>query len=106
LCQALFDSGKERKLADQAIKTKINGKPEAGEEKVHVFEAWCKKCGICVAFCPTGALTSDENGLPVLTYPEKCTQCGMCELRCPDFAIAVKPREKKEPKPQPTEESK
>ncbi len=77
-----------------------------GEEKVHVYEAWCKKCGICVAFCPTSALTSDENGLPILTYPEKCTLCGMCELRCPDFAIAVRPREKKTPQTQPTEESK
>ena len=85
-------------MADQINKTEPDGNPESGEEKVHVFEAWCKKCGICVAFCPTGALTSDENGLPVLTYPEKCTQCGMCELRCPDFAIAVKPREKKESK--------
>ncbi len=90
-------------MADPATKTQTNGKPEVVGEKVHVFEAWCKKCGICVAFCPTGALTSDENGLPVLTYPEKCTQCGMCELRCPDFAIAVRPREKKEPRP--TEES-
>ena len=77
-----------------------NGRATAGhetaEEKVHVFGAWCKRCGICVAFCPTGALTSDKDGFPMLTYPEKCTQCGMCELRCPDFAIAVRPREKKE----------
>ena len=75
------------------------GKVMAKEEeqnKVHVFEAWCKKCGICVAFCPTKALTSDKDGLPILTYPEKCTQCGMCELRCPDFAIAVRPKELKE----------
>lgn len=85
-------------MADQAAKTQVNTKQETEEEKVHVFEAWCKRCGICVAFCPTGALTSDKDGFPVLTYPEKCTQCGMCELRCPDFAIAVRPREKKESK--------
>jgi 2-oxoglutarate ferredoxin oxidoreductase subunit delta len=85
-------------LANQAAKVEIDKKQEMGEEKVHVFEAWCKRCGICVAFCPTGALTSDKDGFPVLTYPEKCTQCGMCELRCPDFAIAVRPREKKESK--------
>jgi len=81
-------------LIDQAAGTPVNTKQETEEEKVHVFEAWCKRCGICVAFCPTGALTSDKDGFPVLTYPEKCTQCGMCELRCPDFAIAVRPREK------------
>ena len=93
-------------MIEPAAKAQINGKRETEEEKVHVFEAWCKKCGICVAFCPTGALTSDKNGLPILTYPEKCTQCGMCELRCPDFAIAVRPREKRESKPNPAEESK
>jgi 2-oxoglutarate ferredoxin oxidoreductase subunit delta len=81
-------------LADKTSHTQTNPKPDQEKEKVHVFEAWCKKCGICVAFCPTKALTSDEDGYPVLTYPEKCTQCGMCELRCPDFAIAVRPRER------------
>lgn len=85
-------------MADQTAKTQVSTKQKAEEEKVHVFEAWCKRCEICVAFCPTGALTSDKDGFPVLTYPEKCTQCGMCELRCPDFAIAVRPREKKESK--------
>ena len=85
------------KLADETKKTTLTNEEEVGE-KTHVFEAWCKKCGICVAFCPTGALTSDKDGLPILTYPEKCTLCGMCELRCPDFAIAVKAREKKESK--------
>ena len=81
-------------MADKVSRTQANPKPDQEEEKVHVFVAWCKRCDICVAFCPTKALTEDEDGYPVLTYPEKCTQCGMCELRCPDFAIAVRPREK------------
>ncbi len=84
-------------MADETKKATLTDKEKEGK-KIHVFEAWCKKCGICVAFCPTGALTSDKDGLPILTYPEKCTLCGMCELRCPDFAIAVKAREKKESK--------
>jgi len=92
-------------LADQTSKTQQNIKQETGEEKVHVFEAWCKRCEICVAFCPTGALTSDKEGFPILTYPEKCTQCGMCELRCPDFAIAVRPREKKELGKEPSKDT-
>ena len=91
-------------MANEAKKTTAIAKEEG--EKVHVFEAWCKKCSICVAFCPTGALTSDKDGLPILTYPEKCTLCGMCELRCPDFAIAVRPREKKESREDLPEESK
>ncbi len=83
-------------MADEVKKATLSAKEDV--EKIRVFEAWCKKCGICVAFCPTGALTSNKDGLPILTYPEKCTLCGMCELRCPDFAIAVKAREKKESK--------
>jgi 2-oxoglutarate ferredoxin oxidoreductase subunit delta len=84
-------------LAEETKKITLVDKEEAGA-KIRVFEAWCKKCGICVAFCPTGALVSNQEGLPVLAYPEKCTLCGICELRCPDFAIAVKVREKEEPK--------
>ena len=63
-------------------------------EKVHIFEAWCKRCDICIAFCPTKALVADKEGLPVL-IPDKCTQCGLCELRCPDFAITVRPKKSK-----------
>jgi len=84
-------------LVDETKKATLTDK-EVGGKKIRVFEAWCKKCGICVAFCPTGALTPNEEGLPILTYPEKCTLCGMCELRCPDFAIAVKVKEKEESK--------
>ncbi|MGB8658195.1 MAG: 4Fe-4S binding protein [Candidatus Zixiibacteriota bacterium] len=93
-------------MAEQTAETQLSKEQETDQEKVHVFEAWCKRCGICVAFCPTGALTSDKDGFPVLTYPEKCTQCGMCELRCPDFALAVRPRAKKEAKPDQAEEPK
>ena len=51
--------------------------------------AWCKKCGICVAFCPTKVFTADEFGAPVISAAEKCVNCGLCVLRCPDFAIKL-----------------
>lgn len=62
---------------------------KAGEivnEKVTINPAWCKGCGICVAFCPTNALEL-ENDKVTMVDVEKCIQCGMCELRCPDYAI-------------------
>jgi 2-oxoglutarate ferredoxin oxidoreductase subunit delta len=55
---------------------------------VDIYKAWCKSCGICAAFCPTGAITRDESGYPHVD-PEKCIRCGWCETRCPDFAITV-----------------
>lgn len=59
---------------------------EIANEKIVIKPAWCKGCGICVAFCPMKVLTL-ENEKVVMTDVDKCTQCGMCELRCPDYAI-------------------
>ena len=59
--------------------------------RITVYEAWCKKCGICVAFCPAGALSEHEKTQQVLTNAAKCTGCHQCEWRCPDFAIVIKP---------------
>ncbi len=75
-----------------------NKKKKREEPKIDIFRAWCKACGICIAFCPTGVLAKDETGSPFVKEIEKCINCGWCEIRCPDFAIRVeqKPREKKE----------
>jgi 2-oxoglutarate ferredoxin oxidoreductase subunit delta len=90
-----------KKLAEDIKKTRALKEPKKDTkevlEKVHVFEAWCKRCNICISFCPTGALVADKDGLPVL-IPDKCTQCRLCELRCPDFAITVRPKEVEEEK--------
>lgn len=70
-----------------------------GKYNIEIFKSWCKKCGICVAFCPVEALGQDESGAPFVKNPEKCTGCQMCELRCPDFAITLRsPRKKREEK--------
>ena len=71
---------------------KIKKKKE--EPKIDIFRAWCKTCGICVAFCPTGALAQDEAGYPYVNDSEKCINCGWCEIRCPDFAITVEKKTK------------
>ena len=62
---------------------------------IDIFKAWCKGCGICVAFCPTGALARDEAGFPYVKNIVKCIHCGWCEIRCPDFAITVEQKNKK-----------
>ena len=65
------------------------GKKKKEEPKIDIFKAWCKACGICVAFCPTGVLAKDEAGNPYVKNLDKCIHCGWCEIRCPDFAITV-----------------
>ena len=57
--------------------------------QVSTFHNWCKGCGLCVEFCPTGVLEQREDGHVIVAHPEKCTACRWCELHCPDFAIFV-----------------
>jgi 2-oxoglutarate ferredoxin oxidoreductase subunit delta len=62
--------------------------------KIDIYQAWCKACGICVAFCPTSVLAKDEAGYPYVEDIKKCINCGWCEIRCPDFAITVETKTK------------
>ena len=61
---------------------------DSASKKLLIYRDWCKHCGICVAFCPTGSLEMGPDG-PEWKYPEKCSGCRDCELRCPDFAIEI-----------------
>ena len=56
-------------------------------DPVTINAKWCKGCGVCVAFCPKGALTLVHE--KAVHDPEKCIVCGLCELYCPDLAIEV-----------------
>lgn len=53
----------------------------------------CKGCGVCVEFCPTGAIIMSDKfnakgyHYPEFAYPDKCTGCELCGMYCPDFAI-------------------
>jgi 2-oxoglutarate ferredoxin oxidoreductase subunit delta len=69
---------------------------EETDKPITVYPAWCKRCGICAAFCPKGVLVQDAEGLPVAVRPEECSRCRLCELRCPDFAISVSEGEEDE----------
>ncbi|MBC7342989.1 MAG: 4Fe-4S binding protein [Clostridia bacterium] len=56
---------------------------------ITIKDEWCKRCGICIAFCPKQVLEAEKDGKPKAVRPEACTRCEMCELRCPDYAIEV-----------------
>ncbi|MFC1939247.1 ferredoxin family protein [Chloroflexota bacterium] len=68
------------------------------KSKVEIYKGWCKKCGICAAFCPFGVLDIGKEGYPFVKTPEKCKGCDWCEIRCPDFAVVVLQDEKKQKK--------
>lgn len=52
----------------------------------------CTLCLSCVAACPTGAL-SDNEERPALYFAESaCVQCGLCVATCPEKAITLAPQ--------------
>ncbi len=50
----------------------------------------CNGCGLCVTFCPTGALRSyDQGDRQVIDFSSGyCLACGLCSDVCPENAIA------------------
>jgi 2-oxoglutarate ferredoxin oxidoreductase subunit delta len=79
------DEEHSRKMQVKEVEVKTSG--DYNKNPVYIYHDWCKKCGICVAFCPTGALGRRADGSPYVPHPEKCIHCEMCDRLCPDFAI-------------------
>ena len=46
----------------------------------------CAGCGVCVQFCPSGAIA--VNGTADIDN-DKCIGCGMCAEECPNKAIVL-----------------
>lgn len=53
----------------------------------------CTLCGLCVAACPTGALTQRRERMVALRFDSSLCPypCGRCESACPVRALAVSP---------------
>lgn len=67
--------------------------PEAFFARLYVHQDDCCDERLCVALCPTAALTVVEEGavarLQVLA--ERCIGCGVCQRACPQGALQVQP---------------
>jgi len=53
----------------------------------------CIGYGTCVDVCPFGAITMNEEGLPVVDE-DKCTACGKCVAACPKGLFSLVPADK------------
>lgn len=54
-------------------------------------EGACLACGACADACPTGALTLDADGRPVIDH-DLCDLDGACVTACPAGAIGLRKR--------------
>ncbi|HKZ50409.1 MAG TPA: 4Fe-4S dicluster domain-containing protein [Dehalococcoidia bacterium] len=77
------------KHTPREVRAVMAAREAAEPERVLFFLGWCKKCEICMAFCPRDSLEMGPDGYPWLAHPETCTECGLCEVLCPDFVITV-----------------
>lgn len=54
-----------------------------------VNRTWCKGCNLCVAACPSGVLSLDDDQRIAVSGMERCIFCGLCAVRCPDFVFVL-----------------
>jgi ferredoxin len=54
-----------------------------------VANAECDACGLCLKYCPHGALAIEGNS--VAANPNRCTGCGLCAEVCPRSALHMGP---------------
>lgn len=59
---------------------------------VHIDEAACTGCGLCVSPCAEGAIVI-ENGTATVVRDELCDGAGFCLGVCPTGALTIETRE-------------
>lgn len=50
--------------------------------------AMCKRCGICLMYCPVCAIARDADGAFSISL-EYCKGCGICAAECSSSAIEM-----------------
>ena len=84
-------AGETRFILLQALADRFGGNRQARVMPVVTITDACAGHRVCVAMCPTGALSAAKGGDGVeLSFdPMSCLACGACERGCPTGAIRV-----------------
>ena len=83
----LLDDNEEHAIKMEVEEDQVKSEGDYKVAPVYIYHDWCVRCGICVAFCPTGVLARKPDGSPYVKNPEKCIHCETCDRLCPNFAI-------------------
>lgn len=67
--------------------------PGIKETVVTINSSWCKKCGICAAFCKKKVLVQHKDKTIGIENSENCVGCKTCINLCPDYAISLEVKE-------------
>ena len=63
------------------------------KKRVKIREEFCKECGICMFYCPDGALKFQNEfnarGFHPAKWSGNCSFCGRCYIVCPHLAIEI-----------------
>jgi ferredoxin/coenzyme F420-reducing hydrogenase delta subunit len=67
----------------------VKYRPDLPWGRIEIDEENCSACGICVALCPTGAISrKSANGEEALYFNSStCTNCSLCKEACPENVI-------------------
>jgi len=60
--------------------------------KVEIDSARCTGCGLCVLYCPTGALVAssgEDDSYQLLFKHSLCVACGYCVDVCPEKCLSL-----------------
>lgn len=58
-------------------------------QDIHVDDELCVDCGVCIAPCPTGAISMNQDDMKVEFDLSKCVVCGLCAEICPYHAVEI-----------------
>lgn len=69
------------------LKNEMTYVPGVPVGSISIDAASCRQCRLCILLCPSGALTADPDGSPVL-IGTRCSGCGICTIACAQGCLA------------------
>ena len=76
-------------LKDQALSKVAGGDSEIVPAVAFIVQWKCIACGICMEWCPEGAIYHNEDDNSYHVDQGKCSWCGECYSSCPVGAPTV-----------------